>query len=154
MVTVPNGIRGEFRKRLLAGGFEGFRFLFETILNNLNAALGTVEGAAPWIEVIQRRYPSQRSEPIIDARLQFDLRTGFETCETSVKEQPQWLTAAYDALSQKNSNLQLGVGAIFRYERCPTVQRADILDHVAQTWLACKPLIETMVAPKARAQNA
>src|SRR5205823_1839197 len=40
IVIVPDGIRREFRKRLLAGQREGFRALFETILRNLNESLG------------------------------------------------------------------------------------------------------------------
>ncbi|MDR5728438.1 MAG: hypothetical protein RB191_13505 [Terriglobia bacterium] len=148
IVTVPHGIRGEFRKNLLVGGRQGFCSIFEAILNNFSDSLGSVEGIAPWIEIIQRRYPSQRAEPIIDARLQFDLRTGFKESDrwrTNVKEQPQWLGAAYDALSKKNSNLQLGVGAIFRYEKCPAVHTPEIVDYIAAAWLACKPLIQAMI---------
>jgi hypothetical protein len=148
IVTVPHGIRGEFRRKLLAGGQEAFCVLFETILDNLSISLGCIEGVAPWMEILQRRYPSQRAEPIIDARLQFDLRTGFRKAgrgRTSVKRQPQWLGAAYDALSKKNSNLQLGVGAMFRYERCPVTRTPAIVDHVAKVWLACKPLIQKMI---------
>jgi hypothetical protein len=148
IVTVPHGIRGEFRRKLLAGGREGFCALFETLLGNFSKSLGKVEGVAPWMEVLQRRYPSQRAEPVIDARLQFDLRTGFTKSghgRTLVKQQPQWLGAAYDALSKKNSNLQLGVGAMFRYERCPVVRTPAIMNHVAEVWLACKPLIQTMI---------
>jgi hypothetical protein len=78
VVTVPHGIRPEFLRGLLAGGREGFCRLFETLLDNLNRSIGKVEGAAPRVEIIQRHYPAQRAEPITDARLQFDLRTGFE----------------------------------------------------------------------------
>jgi hypothetical protein len=153
VVTVPHGIRPEFRRRLLAGGREGFCALFETLLDKLSQSIGRVEGAAPWVEIIQRRYPAQRAEPITDARLQFDLRTGFEERRrwgTSVKHQPQWLEIAYEALAKKNSNLQLGVGATFRYEQCPAVRAPYILDHVAEVWLACKPLVEAMITSKQR----
>jgi hypothetical protein len=148
VVTVPHGIRPEFFNRLLAGGRERFCGLFETLLNNLNQSIGKVDGAAPWVEIIQRRYPSQRAEPITDARLQFDLRTGFEDLHrwgTSAKHQPQWLEIAYEVLATKKSNLQLGVGAIFRYEQCPVVHSPYILNHVAEVWLGCKPIIETMI---------
>jgi hypothetical protein len=133
---------------LLSGGRDGFCALFRKLLDNLNASLKGINGAAPWVEVFQRRYPAQKSEPIIDARVQFDLRTAFEEhkgIRNSVKQQQQWLEATYDALAQKTSNLQLGVGAIFRYERCPDVHEAEILNHVANVWLGCKPLIETLI---------
>jgi hypothetical protein len=148
IVTVPHGIRGEFRRNLLAGGYDSFCSVFRTVLDNLNKSLKGVDGAAPWAEIIQRRYPTQREQPIIDARLQFDLRTAFERHKAvgnSVKQQKQWLEATYEALAEKNSNLQLGVGAIFRYDRCPDVQTPKILDRVAAVWLGCKPLIETLI---------
>lgn len=150
IVTVPNAIRAEFRQNLIAGGRDGFCRIFETILENFNKSFQSVEGAAPWIEVIQRHYPTQRSEPIIDAKLEFDLRTGFKTPGNSgnpVKQQPQWIDAAYEALSNKNCNLQLGVGAIFRYNRCPAVRGREILDHIAHAWLACKPFVDAMMRP-------
>jgi hypothetical protein len=150
-VTVPNGIRRQFRVNLLSGGRDQFCALFRKLLYNFNTSLKGVNGAAPWVEVFQRRYPTQRSEPIIDARIQFDLRTAFEEHKgvgTSVKQQQQWLEATYDALAQKTSNLQLGVGAIFRNEHCPDVNTPEILNHVANIWLGCKPLIETLSGEK------
>lgn len=61
-------------------------------------------------------------------------------------DHPQWLDATYEALSKKNSNLQIAVGAIFRYERCPDVYSSDILNHIASVWIACKPLIQTLIS--------
>jgi len=145
IVTVPNGIRREFRKRLLAGGRDQFRTLFQQLNRNLNHALEGAHGAVPWVEILQRRYPSQRSEPIIDATLQFDLRTAFAGISGNVKHQQQWLNATYDALSKRNSNLQLAVGAIFPFDHCPEVRRPEILNDVADVWLACEPLIDTLI---------
>jgi hypothetical protein len=156
IVTVPNGIRREFRRNLLAGGREGFCALFRQILDNLNRSLKRAEGAAPWVELVQRRYPSQRSEPILDARLQFDLRTAFDGQNghgNAVKQQPHWLEAAYESLAEKNSNLQLGVGAIFPYDRCPDVHNPEILNHVANVWLGCKPLIEKLLTSETRSET-
>jgi hypothetical protein len=76
------------------------------------------------------------------------MRTAFANGDrpaASVKQQPQWLAASYEVLAEKNSNLQLGVGAIFRYDRCAVVRTASILDQVANVWLACKPLIQQML---------
>lgn len=148
IVTVPNGIQNGFRRNLLADGKNGFYLIFESVLANLTKSLGSIEGAVPWMEIVQRHYKSQRSEPMIDAKLQFDLRTGFDGHDRwpkSVKQQPQWLEATYETLSAKKSNVQLGVGAIFRYQQCKVVAKPEILDHVASVWLGCKPLINKMI---------
>jgi hypothetical protein len=93
-------------------------------------------------------YPSQRSIPIQDARLEFDLRTAFRQRKqigNGVKQQQQRLEATYDSLARRNANLRLDVGAIFRYGRCPDVRTSDILNHVANVWIGCKPLIKTLI---------
>lgn len=148
IVAVPNGIRGEFRRNLLSGGRDGFCAIFQSILAGFSQSLGGLEGAVPSVEVVQRRYPSQRSEPWMDAELSFDLRTGFGNkygWHASPKQQPQWLEAVYNVLSGRNSNLQLAVGAKFEYERCSEVNTREILNHIAKAWLACKPLIRQMI---------
>jgi hypothetical protein len=148
VVTVPNGIRREFRRKLLEAGKDRFLELFGKIHDNLQRSLGRVEGIRPWVEITQRHFPSQRSAPIVDARLRFDLRTAFrrpKRWRKSVKGQPQWIEAAYEGFARRRSNLQLAVGAIFEYERCPSVHSPEILDHVAAVWLACKPLVRTAV---------
>jgi len=151
IVTVPNGIKREFRKHLLAGGRDQFTALFRQLHLNLNSAVTGINGAVPWVEILQRRYPSQRSEPIIDATLRFDLRTAF-TSSGKIKHQQQWLDATYEALSKRHSNLQLAVGAIFPFDRCPEVRKPEVLNHVANVWIACKPLIDTLIGtPKASA---
>jgi hypothetical protein len=114
----------------------------------LTKGLSQVEGVVPSVEVVQRRYPFQRSEPYIDADLSFDLRTAFDQnygWSESPKYQPQWLAVAYDALDAKDSNLQLAVGAKFYYEKCSAVSTPKILDHIANTWLACAPLLQKMI---------
>src|SRR5262249_3112494 len=73
IVTVPNRIRRAFRTNLLAGGYDQFYALFERLFHNIREALKGIEGAVPWVEILQRRYPIQKAEPIIDATLQFDL---------------------------------------------------------------------------------
>jgi len=96
VVIVPNGIRTEFRKNLLSGGMSDFQQVFQAILTNFNKSFAKVGGVTPSVEVVQRRYKTQRSEPLIDAKLEFDLRTAFEkhtTAKFFPKIQPQWLAA-------------------------------------------------------------
>lgn len=75
--------------------------LFQQLNRNLTQALEITPGAVPWVEMLQRRYLNQRSEPVIDAALEFDLRTAFEPTSglEKIKHQPQWLDAVYDTLS-------------------------------------------------------
>lgn len=144
IITIPNGIRPKLRRNLLIGGKGGFLAMIEQVHNNLHSALNAVEGAVPYVEIVQRHYPTQRSEPLVDARLQFDLRTAFRRpnrWRKSVKTQPQWIDAVYNVLASKHSNVQAAVGVAFPYDRCPVVHTPGILNNIADTWLACKPLI-------------
>ena len=151
LITVPNGIKREYRRNLLAGGKSKFLELFGEINKNFGRSLKTVKGATPVVGLRQRHYLSQRSEPVIDAMLEFDLRTAFEVRarrgqkENNVKVQPLWLDSVYQVFSKKKGNLQLEIGTIFPYNRCKAVYSPQILDHIANVWLACKPLIKKMI---------
>lgn len=150
IVTVPHGIRSEFRRNLLELGFDDFQEVFAKVNSQLLRVLKKAKGAAPWVIAAQRRYPSQRAAAIIDARVEYDLRTAFPgpRSKSKVRPQPQWLRATYDALGKKRSNLQIVVGASFPYSTCTAVQDREILDHVAHAWLACKPLLDSMFRRK------
>ena len=142
MVTVPNAINSTMRRNLIELGEAGFQSLTSGVVKNLKPVLRKCPGAAPWGRGIQRRYPSQRATPFIDARIDFDLRTAVPQ-SGSPKVQPRWLSAAYNSFVHKaGSNYQMQMGVLFRYERCPQLQAADALDLVAEAWVACKPLID------------
>jgi hypothetical protein len=147
IVTVPHGIKPEFRRNLVNLGFDGFLELLREMNVRMVKALSSARGAAPWCEVIQRRYPSQRSAAIVDAKMGFDLRTAFPEVEKNdgVKAQPQWLQATYDALCHKRSNLQVVIGAAFPYRSCPATSKPEIIDTIANVWIACKPLLDVML---------
>lgn len=147
IMIVPSSIKPVFRRNILQLGFAGFSDLMSKVNQNLNEALEGATGAAPWVIVLQRRYPSQRSAAITDAMLQYDLRTAFPGSANKqvVKAQSQWLTATYAALEYKKSNLQFAVGAIFPYKNCEAQRSDEILDYIAKTWIACKPLLEVMI---------
>ncbi|WP_271628027.1 hypothetical protein [Bradyrhizobium sp. CCBAU 11445] len=142
MVTVPNSVNSTMRRNLIQLGEAGFQSLASGIVKNLKPVLRKCPGAAPWGRGIQRRYPSQRATPHIDARIDFDLRTAVPRSGTP-KVQPRWLSAAYNSFVHKaGSNYQMQMGVLFRYDRCPQLQEADALDLVAEAWIACKPLID------------
>lgn len=142
MVTVPNSVNSVMRRNLKQLGEDGFQALVKDVVNNLNPLLRKHGGATPWFRGIQRRYRTQRSTPYIDARIDFDLRTALPASGPS-KTQPLWLSAAYGAFVDKGgSNYQIQMGVIFRYDRCPELQRSDAIDLIAGAWLACKPLVD------------
>ena len=144
--TLPNGIRREFRNNLLNLGEEGFYDLILGIATDMSRRLQKAKGAKPWIDVVQRHFPNQRSAAIVDARVEFDLRTALakntkkRKTDRAVKSQPEWLEATFRAWSKKRSNLQIGVGAVFPYT-CDVLRSRDALKYIAATRLACKPLL-------------
>jgi len=149
IITIPNGITPSFRRNIVSLGYDGFVDLMKQVNDNLSKALRNAKGAVPWVEIVQRRYPSQRSTAIIDARVEFDLRTAFPSRKKQpIKIQTQWLTATYNALAKKRSNLQVAVGAIFPYKTCQVTKSPEILDYIAATWIACKPLLDMMISGK------
>ena len=124
-------------------GAEGLHDVLEEVNDRMKPILRHDPGAAPWLVLLQRHYPSQRAHPIMDAKLEFDLRTAFESRSkgSKVKLQEQWLDAALEAFLAKRSNIQLGVGTMFPYRQSRTVGTADVLDLVADSWIACEPLL-------------
>ena len=140
MVTVPHAVNTFFRRKLKDIGEEGFRELVEEILQRLKPLLQDCRGAAPWFRGVQRRYPSQRSAPFIDARIDFDLRT---VCsEGGVVAQPLWMSAGFNAFARKRgSNYQIQLGVLFPYDRCPELTSPKAVDLVASAWLGCEPLV-------------
>ena len=140
-VTVPNGVAKEIRDRLAGRSYDEFETLIRTVSVGLLKALRKTPGAVPRIVMVQRRYPSQRAEPLLDCLLRFDPRTAISTSSSEVKPQVQWLRAAHDALRCKKSNLQFQIGVDFPYRACRKVASAEIADVVAEVWLACAPLI-------------
>ena len=142
MVTVPNAVNTAMRRNLIALEEEGFQDIIEKVVARMNPLLLAHKGATPLFRGIQRRYPTQRSAPFIDAKIEFDLRTAFDAGGPP-KTQTKWLSAAYGAFVEKEgSNYQIQIGVIFRYGDCPEVWDEDAADLVAAAWLACKPLVD------------
>jgi hypothetical protein len=142
VVTVPNAVNSLMRRNLIGLGEVGFEALAKNIVTNLKPLLSKHKGATPWFRGIQRRYPSQRAIPYVDATIDFDLRTAVSSGGPP-KTQPRWLSAAYGSfVNKKGTNYQIQMGVIFRYDRCPELRQADAVGLVASAWLACKPLVD------------
>jgi hypothetical protein len=130
------------RRNLVNLGEEGFQALAKEVVDNMKPLLRDHKGATPWFTGVQRRYPSQRATPFIDARIDFDLRTAIASSGPP-KTQPRWLAAAYGSfVNKESSNYQIQMGVHFRYECCLELQKSDAIDSIAAAWLACKPLVD------------
>lgn len=75
LLTLPNGLEGLLRRRILDGGYDAFKAAVDAFVAAAEPLLATDPGAMPLIAVQQRRYASQRSVPVHDALLEFDPRT-------------------------------------------------------------------------------
>ena len=147
--VLPNAMRRVYQSRLCSLTLYEFRDLLVAVTTRMMSALGSARGFFPWIEVLQRHYATPNS-PVLDARLDFDPRTipGSDTTSTrrSIKPNASWVSAAYDAvISKGEANVQLAIGAMFPYDKCPAVHTPEALDLFAQTWLACKPVLDRIV---------
>jgi hypothetical protein len=149
-VTFPNGLRPSFRNGLSGEDFDEFRDLVQQVARRLVRVLGKEKSAVPQLVVLQRHYPSQRSAGIVDALLQFDLRTAFpELARASgVLGEPEWLRAAYRAFRSKKGNLQMQIGATFPYGTCRTVASGRLVELISRCWIACRPMIVRAVGDR------
>ena len=142
MVTVPDKLTTPARNAIKSLGLDGFKEVCDAILSNMGDVIAEEPNAVPIMRAVQRRYPSQRSIPFIDALLEFDLRTAFENSD-GPKQKEQWLAALFDAfVNKKDSNYQFQIGVQFAHSKCPSMWEPKALDLLAKSWLASKPLIE------------
>lgn len=146
MITIPHGVNTAMRRSLTSLGEEGFKAIVSEIVENLTGLLKANAGASPRFRGVQRRYPSQRSQPFLDAMVDFDLRTSVSDSGPP-KMQPVWLAAGYGALVNKEgANYQVQVGVSFPYDLCPAIREPVALDLIARSWLACQPIIAPLQA--------
>lgn len=144
-VTVPNGISSRLRHNILGASYEEFESLIGKVTDALMKVVRSVPGSMPNVVVAQRHFATQRSQGILDCSLRFDPRTAIKVHSSArgrVKQQPQWLRAAYESMRSKRSNLQLQVGVDFPYDSCPMVASRNIIKASSDVWLACRPLIK------------
>jgi hypothetical protein len=144
IITLPNAVPARMRRNLTSLGVEGFAALLGQVEKGVPKATRRIGKAYPFVEAVQRHYPSQTSPAVVDARLEFDLRTAVGTPESPVKRQPQWLEAVFEALGAKRSNFQVGIGAALPYGDRRMHSR-DVLDVIASVWVGCGPWLAAIV---------
>jgi hypothetical protein len=92
---------------------------------------------------VRQRHYLTRQLSTLDAYLEFDPRTAFPGYG-SIKRQEEWLRSAYDAFADKRSNLQIGIGAAFRYGTSTTVSAPDFARLVVAAWRATAPVLDLL----------
>ncbi len=142
-ITIPNGVKGAVRKNLSALSRDAFIAIVEKSSDAAEKLLQA--GEKPLIKLVQRRYPSQRAEPIIDGKLEFDIRT--LTGEAGVKKQSQWLDIVHELLSNKNSNIQIQFGMRFDYKTCAAMRSNDADESIIKTLELYQKLLSVLFAP-------
>ncbi len=151
LLVLPNGMKREYRRQLCELGTDGFMRLVREVLPRLDQVLAGAGGWVPWLELVQRHYPSRSAEAVVDTRLEFDLRT-LETggAGTGVKRQPLWTRSAFETFCDRaGANVQLALGVKFPYGVCPALRRPEALDHLAAAWMAFGPVIDIVFAGNA-----
>ncbi|MDB3856437.1 hypothetical protein N9284_02995 [Halieaceae bacterium] len=145
-LLIPNDVEPRFRRTLIELGKDGFFNAIADVNKNMRRVTKGAPGSYPYINLAQRRYPHRNTKAIVDGSMNFDLRTAFEGGKNQkVKLQEQWLSAVYSLISNKNSNLTLSVGCAFPYQSCSKVHTKKILDSIALSWIASKPLLDIML---------
>lgn len=142
LVTLPNGVKRSIRKKVLDGGFKGFESVVSQVLSNMGRVFGIDPKVKPYLKVLQRHYPSQRSMGIEDGIIKFDLRTVFKAKKSGVKYQPQYLKAAYEILTHRKANLQLEIGVEIPYSQSEVLKTPKAVNLIKEAFLAFKPFLD------------
>jgi hypothetical protein len=141
-LTLPDKLDRAMRRRMLTGGYEAFRVAIGGFLDAVQPVLVDDQGAAPFLKVLQRHYLTRQTSTL-DAFLEFDPRTAFSG-HGQIKRQEEWLRGAFDAFSNKQSNLQLGLGVAFPYGVSTAVSAPDFARAVVAAWRASAPVLDLL----------
>jgi hypothetical protein len=141
-LILPDKLDGTMRWQILSGGYEAFRAAIARCIEQGRALSNQDPGAVPSFEVLHRHYVT-RQRSTLDAHLEFDPRTAFSGYGP-IKRQEEWLRSAYDAFADKRSNLQIGIGAAFRYGTSTTVSAPDFARSVVAAWCATAPVLDLL----------
>ncbi|MDB4542668.1 PD-(D/E)XK nuclease family protein [bacterium] len=142
----PNSMKPRFRNPVKQLGEDEFFELMAQLNANFRPITKAFSGSRPFANMSQRRFASVGAKPTLDGSMDFDLRTAFHDTEgQKVKVQPQWLRAMYSMIINKHSNMEWAVGMSFPFESCKKTRQTAILDAIAESWIACKPVLDVML---------
>ena len=144
-LMLPSSLKSEYRNPIKKIGNAEFFSLMEAIHENMKPLLRQLPTATPFFSANQRWFASQRAKPTINATMKMDLRTAIKHNGSTVKYQPQWLSAGYELLCNKKSNLEFAIGVTIPYEGNNIVQTKGVIDLIADCWIATKPVLDVML---------
>ena len=140
-ITVPDKLKGGIKSRLKKVSKDEFGKMLAKIEKNLRKCIKKDSGIKPIIYISQKYFKSLNSNPMIDGRLEVDLRTLVNDDKTGLKHQPMWLDAIYNILIHKRTNIQFGIQIRFPYS-AKNMRSAKALDVMADAWIAMKPMLD------------
>ncbi|MXW17177.1 MAG: hypothetical protein F4139_10930 [Gemmatimonadetes bacterium] len=115
------------------------------VLREMAPTMAVCSGMEPRLVLKQRHWVTRSGPHSQDAYLEVDLRTLRGDADSGVKKQREWMEAVQHVVTNKESNLELQVGATFPYDHCAAIVMPDALDHVAAAWIGCRPFIKWLV---------
>ena len=149
MITFPNGMRSVLRKQLLGASLEDFTGRLEQASHELTASLNELKAYRPKVRLMQRRYPSQSAEPLMDGSIEFDIRAAFGDPKPHfgppIKKQQQWVQAAYELLANQHSNIQFQIGVEFQYPEFDELADKEADRYFIAAFSALRPFASVIV---------
>jgi hypothetical protein len=147
-LVLPNSMRPALRRRLCDLGRDGFVSFLAKVEKNTRPILKKYSGASPTGRAVHRHYRGQRVS-VIDARLDFDLRTISATqrknSSSNVKVCDAWVDSTWEALQTKKINFEMGIGIHLPYsDAYPLRDARTALDFAVDSWVSAKPLLDVI----------
>ena len=147
-ITIPNGMSGDFKKKIKKLKFKDFEEVVYNIAKNYFDNFGNNPGFRPSIASYQRRWLTQTSKPFFDGEINFDIRTAFKefasTLKPELKVQKEWLKIIYEFIQNKNSNMQIGFGTEFYFTKHNMINNKNADQIIAKSLLSLKPLVDVL----------
>lgn len=140
-VTIPDKVMPPIRAKLKLLNPDELESLHSKILNR-SKRLRKI-GASIEAYALQRHYPSQRSLPITDARVDFKLETSRYIKGSGVRVQPEWTEMFLRILKEKRANIQFAYSVKLPWGT-PGLDRREALNIIAEAWCAMEPLLDVL----------
>jgi len=141
MLTLPHRLNKEVVRRIFGASFEDFYSIVSSFSNRIDKAVKLDSTIKPIIKILQRHYMSQSQPGIIDANLNFDLRTIQKDRKVKEKYQPEWINVVYAAMRNKKSNMQMQIGVEISFARSKVVKTENALKVLEEAALALNPFL-------------
>jgi hypothetical protein len=147
-LVLPNSMQSVIRGRLRDLGRDGFVSILARVEKNMRPILKKHGGASPIVRAVHRHYRGQRVS-IVDARLDFDLRTisaiKGNRSSSDIKVCNAWVDSTWEALQTRKINFEMGIGIHLPYSEANPLRDAHTaLDFAVDSWISAKPLLDVM----------